>query len=393
MKKEDRIKELIELWRKNNGRGRIILPNQFGKQLLLSKVLEIFLDKNPSSEVFIITQNYSSSYQWNMWLYTQKLHNKCKAYSISYILSNLSTFTKFPFLIIDDVTNEKSLYSILKIPYKFLLSITSFYDLNYLKSLPIVGEITKEEAISNKWINNYKEYKVIINVDDLDLYKEHDQKFYKYMKLFNYDLTLAMNCLSSKEVREEFSKLKNCKIELVNACTFGVYRELKWRKDFVFFHPKKRELTEKILEYNKFKRVIIFSPTIEESYKYGDILYNSKLSDKQKFEALKHINFPSPILVSAVNDISHEIKSQFDVEIITCNNSSNILKENRLKLIKEEGKIFTFVIKNTMEEAWYKLSTLDNDYITITEKMLQRVLEGKEILEERIEGPEMIFNY
>ena len=159
MKKEDRIKELIELWRKNNGRGRIILPNQFGKQLLLSKVLELFLDKNPSSEVFIITQNYSSSYQWNMWLYTQKLHNKCKAYSISYILSNLSTFTKFPFLIIDDITNEKSLYSILKIPYKFLLSITSFYDLNYLKSLPIVGEITKEEAISNKWINNYKVYK------------------------------------------------------------------------------------------------------------------------------------------------------------------------------------------------------------------------------------------
>jgi hypothetical protein len=81
------------------------------------------------------------------------------------------------------------------------------------------------------------------------------------------------------------------------------------------------------------------------------------------------------------------------VEIITCNNSSNILKENRLKLIKDEGKIFTFVIKNTMEEAWYKLSTLDNDYITITEKMLQRVLDGEEILEERIEGPEMIFNY
>ena len=95
MKKEDRIKELVELWRKNNGRGRIILPNQFGKQLLVSKVLELFLDKNPSSEVFIITQNYSSSYQWNMWLYTQKLYNKCKAYSISYILSNLSTFTKF----------------------------------------------------------------------------------------------------------------------------------------------------------------------------------------------------------------------------------------------------------------------------------------------------------
>ena len=69
------------------------------------------------------------------------------------------------------------------------------------------------------------------------------------------------------------------------------------------------------------------------------------------------------------------------------------MKENRLKLIKDEGKIFTFVIKNTMEEAWYKLSTLDNDYITITEKMLQRVLDGKEILEERIEGPEMIFNY
>lgn len=161
----------------------------------------------------------------------------------------------------------------------------------------------------------------------------------------------------------------------------------------LYFSTQKRELTEKILEYNKFKRVIIFSPTIEESYKYGDIQYNSKLSDKQKFEALKHINFPSPILVSAVNDISHEIKSQFDVEIITCNNSSNILKENRLKLIKEEGKIFTFVIKNTMEEAWYKLSTLDNDYITITEKMLQRVLEGKEILEERIEGPEMIYNY
>ena len=61
------------------------------------------------------------------------------------------------------------------------------------------------------------------------------------------------------------------------------------------YEIKIKELTEKILEYNKFKRVIIFSPTIEESYKYGDIQYNSKLSDKQKFEALKYIRFPNQI--------------------------------------------------------------------------------------------------
>ena len=191
-----------------------------------------------------------------------------------------------------------------------------------------------------------------------------------------------LNIITSKIILEELKKLNSVDKQLII--------------DEILNLQKSGSKNDKHIdgEYsNKFKRVIIFSPTIEESYKYGDIQYNSKLSDKQKFEALKHINFPSPILVSAVNDISHEIKSQFDVEIITCNNSSNILKENRLKLIKDEGKIFTFVIKNTMEEAWYKLSTLDNDYITITEKMLQRVLDGKEILEERIEGPEMIFNY
>lgn len=393
MTKENKIQEFLELWKGNKGIGRMIIPSKFGRQLLVSKALELFLSKNSTSEVVIVSKNLSYKFQWGEWIQSNDLYKSCKSYNIDYILNNITKFPKFPFIIIDDLDNEKNIQDLLKIPHKFVLFISTSYDLNKFKSIPVVGTVSKDEAIENSWVGSYKEYKVLVDVDDLELYKDHDKKFYKYLKLFNYDLTLAMNCLASKESREELARLKNCDLKLINACTFGVHRELKWKKDFVYSHPKKELLARKILEYNTFNRVIIFSPTIEESLKYGDVQYNHKLTDKKKFEAIKNIKFPGAITLSAVNDISSDIESQFDTEIILCNNSSNILKENRLRLLKDGGRVFTFVIKGTMEEAWFKLSTLDNDYITITERMLQRVLEGKEIMEDRIEGPEMLFNY
>ena len=104
--------------------------------------------------------------------------------------------------------------------------------------------------------------------------------------------------------------------------------------------------------------------------------------------------------MSTVNGISLGVElNGCNLGIMLCNNSSFDAKEQKLGRLlspRSDGVIpeaFTFVLKNTVEEEWFRRSTKENDYITITETMLKRLLDGEDILEERIEGPVMLNHY
>lgn len=60
------------------------------------------------------------------------------------------------------------------------------------KYCPICDVITVKEAIDNEWLSPYKEYKVLLEVDDIEDYRLHNQQFNESFSVFDYDFHLAM---------------------------------------------------------------------------------------------------------------------------------------------------------------------------------------------------------
>ena len=78
------------------------------------------------------------------------------------------------------------------------------------KKCPIVDTISVEEAIENKWLADYREYEVLIEPEDIDVYKEVNKEFYEHFSFFNYDFNLAMKCATDWKRRAELAK-ERCK--------------------------------------------------------------------------------------------------------------------------------------------------------------------------------------
>lgn len=405
MTKEEKIKETTEKWRVNKGRGTVVWPTRMGKSLLAIDIVRRFLNRNPDKTVVIGVPTQALQYQWYNLTLDKGVYGKCRVYTYDYIIKNIY---ECDLLIVDEIHKAVSdnNINIFKIRFKYILGLTATLErsdnkhIRISKICPTVEEVSKEEAIKNGWINNYKEYKVIIDVPDIDIYQDHDAKFQKYFNFFNQDFELAMSSVKSKDVRRTITDFKKCNPKITDACTFGFNRELKARIEFIQSHPKKIQLAKKILEKRKTSKTIIFSPTIEISRKFQGFYYNSNMSNKEKIRELSDFQNCVSGVLSAVNGITLGMElNGCNLALMLCNNSSFDVKEQKIGRLlskRKDGIIpeaFTFVLKNTAEEAWFSRSTKENDYITITEKMLDRLLDGEEILEERIEGPTLLYHY
>lgn len=405
MTKEEKFEESAQKWRDNKGRGLVIYPTRMGKSLLAIKIIERFLNLNPTRGAVIGVPTQALQYQWYNLILDKGLFGRCRVYTYDYIIKNIK---ECDLLIVDEIHKSVSDNNInlFKIKYKCILGLTATLEradnkhIRISKICPVIDEVSKEDAIKNGWINNYKEYKVIIDVPDINIYKEHDAKFQKYFNFFNQDFELAMSCVKNKEVRRNITNFKGCSPKLTDACTFGFNRELKSRIEFIQSHPKKVELAKLILKKRNNSKAIIFSPTIAISHLFDGYYYNSNMKPKERFKELEDFKNSYYGVMSAVNGISLGVElNGCNLALMLCNNSSFDVKEQKIGRLlskRKDGIIpeaFTFVLKNTAEEAWFSRSTKENDYITITEKMLDRLLDGEEILEERIEGPTLLYHY
>ena len=80
-----------------------------------------------------------------------------------------------------------------KVKYKLVMGLTATFErLDGKHSIiqkycPIVDKISKEEAILNGWMAKYKEYQVLLSVDDIEYYKNLNKEFVKYFEFFSYD--------------------------------------------------------------------------------------------------------------------------------------------------------------------------------------------------------------
>lgn len=287
------------------------------------------------------------------------------------------------------------------------------------KYCPICDVITVKEATEKGWLSPYKEYKVMIDVDLTDYNIVH-LAFMDHFAFFNYDFETAMACMAgiirngkiyktSKQCIAAYAKFiqpdprfeREIKAETA-AHAFAWGRALKARKEFVKNHPRKIELAELILDHRKDCKAITFNSTIAqcEKFKTGMVVHSGKTKKKNRVTMEEFCDLSTGVVhTSKVLNAGADIPG-LNLAIILSNSSSPTERIQRIGRIirKEEGKhaeVFSLILKGTMEENWFKKSSVGLTHIELNETELISILTGQEIVKPEVvqEKQQFLFTF
>lgn len=415
LSRTERQEQGVQRWVDNKLCGTLNWATGVGKTRGGLMAISRFLKKNPTKSVIIVVPSEPIQRQWNQELINWNLFQQCSVKTMSDTSVNKYSCT---LLVIDEIhkVGAPTLLNIFKnVQYTIILGLTATFerldgkDEIISKKCPIVDTISVEEAIENKWLADYREYEVLIEPEDIDVYKEVNKEFYEHFSYFNYDFNLAMKCATDWKRRSELAK-ERCREDqsedfktvnkqiLVHAMGFS--RTLQARKKYIYSHPKKIELTNLILENRQDKKCITFSATVAmaEKIKYGAV-YSGKDSVKKGRMNLQEFVQQDGGVLNTVMKLNEGFNCpDISVSVILGFNSSSTTKKQRVGRVirQKEGKVaevFTLVLKGTVEEEWFRKSTSTGRYIPISEENLIDVLQGRPFNSKKKKQTKMMFRF
>ena len=265
------------------------------------------------------------------------------------------------------------------------------------KYCPICDTITLAEAMANKWISDYTEYKIVLDVEDIDKYRDMNREFNEHFGFFNYEFEKAMSMVGKDGFRNRIKYRdeicpkgsKEEKSELLKQITYhatAMMQALQKRKKFINSHPDKIRLTQEIIKHRPDSKIITFSATtdIAESIGIGYV-YTGKDSKKKGRTTIEQFSEKETGVLNTIKkaDEGLDVKGLSVAIILGMDSSPTRSTQRKGRVIRKEGdkhaEIFTFVINNTVESQWFEKSHKnDVNYITIGEKGLMQVLNGEE---------------
>lgn len=415
LSRTERQEQGVQRWVDNKLCGTLNWATGVGKTRGGLMAISRFLKKNPTKSVIIVVPSEPIQRQWNQELIDWNLFQQCSVKTMSDTSVNKYSCT---LLVIDEIhkVGAPTLLNIFKnVQYTIILGLTATFerldgkDEIISKKCPIADTISVEEAIENKWLADYREYEVLIEPEDIDVYKEVNKEFYEHFSYFNYDFNLAMKCATDWKRRSELAK-ERCREDqsedfktvnkqiLVHAMGFS--RTLQARKKYIYNHPKKIELTNLILENRQDKKCITFSATVAmaEKIKYGAV-YSGKDSVKKGRMNLQEFVQQDGGVLNTVMKLNEGFNCpDISVSVILGFNSSSTTKKQRVGRVirQKEGKVaevFTLVLKGTVEEEWFRKSTSTGRYIPISEENLIDVLQGRPFNPKKKKQTKMMFRF
>lgn len=426
MTRDERQNLAIRKWVENKCKGTFEFCTGFGKTFTAIKAIKLFLKKNPGRKILVVVPTEYLKQQWLMVLAEQGLFMNIDVM----IINSLVKMQPFvvDVLVIDEIhrCGAETFSKVFEIVnFRMIIGLTATLErldgkhsiIN--KHCPIIDIVTIEEAIENKWLAEYTEYKVIIDVDDIEVYREHDRKFQKYFAFFDNNFDHAMACatgipkkkITGAQYRQWYlnqiapsadAETKKQLKKSIEINAFGFTRELRARKEFIYNHPKKIELANLILSYRQDSKAITFSPTIKiaSKLKYGKVLSSSKGKAKNRItkEEFMEMTFGALHTSKMVNE-GADIPL-VNLLIILSNTSSTTEKTQRIgRSLRtdnnpdKKSEVFTFVIRGTAEEAWFQKSNKGKTYKTINEDNLHSLLKGEEYETERNKNKTFLFRF
>lgn len=400
--RDERQEEARIKWVRNKCRGCWVFPTGTGKTYAAIKAIKSIVDKYPSIRFMIVVPTDNLKVQWEQYIDSNGL-------SLNGFVEIINSVVKHEWntdiLCIDEIhltpTNVfGKVFSCVK--YKYILGLTAtYYRLDGKETVlkqycPIIDTISTKEALLNNWISTFKEYLVLLNVDDIEVYKGYNKEFVKYFEFFNFDWNLVMSLLGKDEFKNK-SKLRDrmCPngdeeqrkriFQQITVNSMGFMRALQKRKAFINNHPKKIEIARKIIEARPFSKIITFSNNIKmaESIGIGEV-YTGKDSKKKARANLEEFNKTTVGVINSVKKLvtGADIKGLSVAIMLGIDSSMTRAIQSRGRVIRfEEGKqaeIFNLIIADTVENEWLKKSHPEHNYITIDEQGLDAVLRGEE---------------
>lgn len=298
--------------------------------------------RNPQLVVLVGVPTDVLKEQWNRELAKHQLFSVCKVEIFNTIVRNNYTVDLF---VIDEVHCAASPVNITMfdvVKYKYFLGLTATFERldgrhKWLEQYTsICDTITIEQAIQNNWLSNYRNYKVILNVD-LTQYDIWNQKFQFLFSIFNFDFKLARNCIKRNNVAAIYAKKVGKTAKEIKGLAVAWMRMLQKRKNFVMSHPKKFEIANKILDHRTDKKCITFSATIKEAESFktrGSLVLHSKQKKVENQKTMNIFNSQNSGILSTSKsaDAGVDIKG-LSVGIILSGDSSKTRTTQRIKVV------------------------------------------------------------
>lgn len=317
-----RQEQCVKAWFRAKGKGCLVQPTGTGKTITSLKALKTVIDKYPNTRFIVIVPTDNLKVQWE-----QNLDNWDLSFNGEVVIVNTAIKNKYKtdILVIDEAhrVNSSTFRNIFEtISYKYVLGLTATYErLDDLhkevmeKYCPVVDTITLQEALLNGWISQYTEYQVLIDVDDIDEYKQYNKEFIQHFEFFGFSWPKVMSCIGKNgfieraRLRDEMcpngsqEERKRIFTQITYHAT-GFMRAMQKRKAFINNHPKKLEIARKIINSRPFSKIITFSNNVKmaEAIGIGEV-YTGKDNKKKARANLEEFNAQSTGVINSVKKL------------------------------------------------------------------------------------------
>lgn len=400
--RDERQEEARVKWIKNRCKGTFEFATGFGKTWTAIKCIKGIVNKYPQMRIMVVVPTDNLKEQWLGYIDSNKLSFNADVQIVNTVIKHS---WKTDILVIDEAHRYasetfKEIFN--KVEYNYILGLTATFERLdgkheiIAKYCPVIDKVTTEEALLNRWLSNYKEYQVLIDVDDIAEYKEYNREFTEHFEFFNYDFDLAMSCigkngfiqraaLRDEICRNDSNKDRKQVFQSITYHATAFMRAIQKRKAFINNHPKKIELARHIIEMRPDAKIITFSNNVKmaESIGYGQV-YTGKDSKKKGRVTLEEFNLCDSGVINSCAKLNEgaDIRGLSVAIILGLDSSETKSIQRRGRTIRKEGdkvaEIFNIVIDQTIETKWFANSHKTSSFITIDEEGLNDVLLGRE---------------
>ena len=399
--RDERQEESVRKWLQNKGKGCLECATGYGKTRCALMIINKLLSKYPNLRILIVVPTELLKNQWLDHIEYNQLQLNAEVKVINTVAKNGA---QCDLLIIDELHTSaaNTLINVFtSVKYKLILGLTATFErLDERHKLlekycPIVDTVTLQEAQLNGWVSQYNEYLVLIDVDDIEVYKQYNKDFTEHFEFFNFDFNKALSMVGPNGLKNRLAYRdelcagdENKKKEILKNITYhatGFMRAIQARKKFVYEHPEKLRLAEEIIKYRPDKKVVTFSANTKmaESFSTGLVYTGKESKKKNRISIEEFAKQPSGVLHTCKLAEAGMDIAGLSVGIMLGVNSSEIKsQQTRGRVIRKEGnkkaEFFTLVINDTIETKWWENShKKDSNIIKINPENLMKVLKGK----------------
>lgn len=408
----------VDRWVAKRLKATIIGFVGFGKSNIGLMAIRRLLNAKPEAEVLVIVPSEPVGKQW------KKLLAECTSpferIRVMTMKKAAKDYRKLDcnLLVIDEVHKAAtpSMRNCLKIPHNFILCLTATFERldgrhKYVeKFAPVADRITLAEGVKNGWTSSHNIYCVLCSTGkDTDEYVKLSQKFREAFEYFNFDFDAPKMIISDKDYRKKWLLERvneYCKaygIETSSQEAVSLYKAkmgemmknakafLKTmiaRRDYIYHHPVKLKIAEKIIEAYKDKKGITFWCSIEDAkkVKYGKA-YTSD-DGKEGQEILEEFLNAKSGVINTVRKLNEGFNCpEIEYGIMAGFNSSKTMGEQQKGRVvrindltkNKKAKVFYITLKGTQDVVWMNRALDGVEYLTILEEDLDAFLRGEDI--------------